>query len=394
MNLVDLTLITLLLLAAAVGWRLGLVRMSVVVIGLSAGGLAMLWAAPKVLDAVSAPPILRAVALPVTLFVVAVGVLFLMLDRAREMHGTLDESALRLPNRMLGSLATVISALVVIWGLATALVLMPTVMFSSQMQRSVILAGMDQAVGSDAGGLLARIYGLVEAHDMPRVFTGLGLRPMPEVDPASPSDITDAARDAAYESVVRVFGQTTCGPGVAGTGWVIDDALVMTNAHVVDGMPSPRVSTSAEWLGTEARIVHFDPARDIALLEVPELGRQPLQRGGTPASGDPLTIAGYPGGSELTVRAARLRGVTKARGEDIYGRDEVVRRILVLAGEVLPGNSGGPVLDERGRVVGLVFAATVESDAGLGYALTLEEFTDLPDRRQPASASLAEHTCD
>ena len=73
------------------------------------------------------------------------------------------------------------------------------------------------------------------------------------------------------------------------------------------------------------------------------------------------------------------------RGLDIYGRERVVREIYSLATTVQPGNSGGPLLDTEGRVVGVIFAKSLEDDA-TGYALTLAEAKPVLDAATSAGS--------
>jgi len=67
-----------------------------------------------------------------------------------------------------------------------------------------------------------------------------------------------------------------------------------------------------------------------------------------------------------------VRDVLTAVGEDIYASAEVTRSVYSLNAEVRPGNSGGPVLDATGNVVGVVFARSLD-DPSTGYAVTLAE---------------------
>ena len=91
--------------------------------------------------------------------------------------------------------------------------------------------------------------------------------------------------------------------------------------------------------------------------------------------------------------AARVRQTQRARGPDIYGERTVVREIYALRGRVRPGNSGGPLLDGRGDVLGVIFAAAAD-DPQTGYALTAAEVAPVADRGRTSSERVASGRCD
>ncbi len=177
----------------------------------------------------------------------------------------------------------------------------------------------------------------------------------------SPRIARDPQVRAARSSVVKVLG-TACGLGVEGSGWIARPGLVVTNAHVVAGEDD----TTAD--GRGATVVHFDAHDDLAVLRVDGLGGDALPLARDPAAGVSGAILGYPLDGPYRVRAARL-GVTRTvLTEDAYGDGPVRRSVVALRGKVQPGNSGGPVVDGRGRVVATVFAATTSGPRG-GYGV-------------------------
>jgi S1-C subfamily serine protease len=92
-------------------------------------------------------------------------------------------------------------------------------------------------------------------------------------------------------------------------------------------------------------------------------------------------VIGYPGGGRETVEPAVVDGAVEAQGRDIYSTNPVTRQVFVIQGKVRPGNSGGPLVDLQGKVLGIVFA-TSASDPNQAYALTDDEInSDLQDVR-------------
>ena len=85
-------------------------------------------------------------------------------------------------------------------------------------------------------------------------------------------------------------------------------------------------------------------------------------------------MIGYPGGGAESVQPAVVDGAVEAAGRDIYNQKAVTREIYVIQARVRPGNSGGPLVDLQGRVLGIVFA-TSASQPDQAYAITDAEIT-------------------
>jgi S1-C subfamily serine protease len=166
---------------------------------------------------------------------------------------------------------------------------------------------------------------------------------------------------AAAASVVKVRG-TACGLGVEGSGWIAKAGLVVTNAHVVAGEDDTTVA------GHDATVVGFDVHNDLAVLRVDGLGGAALPIARDPRPGTSAAVLGYPLDGPYRVRAARLGATRTVLTQDAYGEGPVRRSIVALRGKVQPGNSGGPVVDGRGRVVATVFAKTTKGPRG-GYGV-------------------------
>jgi S1-C subfamily serine protease len=204
----------------------------------------------------------------------------------------------------------------------------------------------------------------------PQVFA-FGGESIQAAQPPDPN-IPDAV-NAAAGSVVRVLSSApSCGSDAEGTGWAVATDRIVTNAHVVAGSQDLYVQVGGVGELLAAELVVFDPVRDLAVLDVPGLPVAPLPLGAELSASDPAVVAGYPENGGYSVVPARVREVVDAVGRDIYEQGEVTREIYSLRGVVRPGNSGGPLFDEGGSVVGVVFArSTIDSETG--YAMTLDE---------------------
>jgi hypothetical protein len=200
--------------------------------------------------------------------------------------------------------------------------------------------------------------------------------PFPRIAGPSPRVRAPDARIArdpdvrnARQSVVRVLG-TACGLGVQGSGWVAARGLVVTNAHVVAGQDDTTVQVRGDGSHLDAQAVVFDPHNDLAILRVPGMEDVPALRLNVNARpGTSAAVLGFPGNGPFDVEPGRLGQTSTVTTEDAYGRGPVRRRITSLRGLVRSGNSGGPMVDGRGRVVTTIFAATVADNGRTGFGV-------------------------
>jgi S1-C subfamily serine protease len=183
---------------------------------------------------------------------------------------------------------------------------------------------------------------------------------------ADPAVAGDPEVTAAAQRVVKIRS-LGCGGEVFGSGFPVASNYIISNAHVVAGTNHTHVLTP-DGRSLPAAIVLFDPERDVSILHVPGLNLAPLAQADA-RRGTPGATIGYPGGGNETIRAAAVRAQVEAIGRDIYGEKEVARQIYVLQADIHPGNSGGPMVDSAGRVLGVVFANST-SNPQEGYALT------------------------
>ncbi len=165
----------------------------------------------------------------------------------------------------------------------------------------------------------------------------------------------------------------------------------MTNAHVVAGVAAPRV-VDDEGGEVEARVVYFNPDIDVAVLAVDGLGLPHLafDRDGRPRQAG--AVLGYPQDGPYDVQAARIRAEQRLRSPDIHGEGTVVREVFSVRALIRPGNSGGPMVDRDGEVLGVVFAASVTDDS-TGYVLTAEQVAQAAAQGLTSSATVDSGPC-
>lgn len=195
------------------------------------------------------------------------------------------------------------------------------------------------------------------------------LGPAAPVAPPSAKIASDPDVLHAGGSVVRVLS-TACGLGIEGSGWAAAPEIVVTNAHVIAGADDTTVTTQD---GAElgATPIYYEPKQDLALLRIgaalPVLPISDKRR-----EGENAAVLGYPENGPYTLEPARLGETRATISEDSYGNGPVERTITALSGAVRSGNSGGPLVDAGGRVVGTVFAATTSGPRG-GFAIPAEQ---------------------
>ena len=182
-----------------------------------------------------------------------------------------------------------------------------------------------------------------------------------------PAAQVSAASAAAAPSVVKIEG-TGCG-SVEGSGFVTGDGLVVTNAHVVAGATSITVTDRRGTHRAEQLIV--DGAADSAIMRADGLRAPALSLTSEPvANGTPAVVLGYPGDGALTAGPAVVVQKLPVLESRIGGTGLVSRKVYRLAATVRPGNSGGPLLDTSGHVIGVVNARSLTNN-DTGFALTL-----------------------
>jgi S1-C subfamily serine protease len=197
----------------------------------------------------------------------------------------------------------------------------------------------------------------------------------------------------ASRSVVRVIG-TACGLAIEGSGWVAAPGLVVTNAHVVAGEEDTSVEVGGHAPSLPAQAIAFDPNDDIAVLRVAELGLPPLSLQPNPPAGRAGAILGYPENGPFTVRPGRIGRTQSVLTQNAYGQGPVSRLLTPLRGLVQPGNSGGPLVDETGRVLTTVFAATVGGGDAGGYGVANETVSSvLAAARARSNGSVSTGPC-
>jgi S1-C subfamily serine protease len=294
--------------------------------------------------------------------------------------------ALRLPllgviDGIAGAALSAAVALGVAWVLGVIVVSLPgTDALRVDVERSTILRRLDELMPPSGVVLNA----LARIDPLPDIVGGLApISSPPRLAMQTP------ALGRASRSVVRVVG-TACGLGIEGSGWVLAPDEIVTNAHVVAGESDTTVEPDGRGAGLSATVILFDPRNDLAILRVRGLDLPALRLAHDPASGRAGVILGYPLDGPFDAQSARIGATADVATQDAYGRGPVTRLLTPVRGLIRPGNSGGPVLDDAGKVLTTVFAATTSPGTHGGYGVA--NATVRADRAQ-AGAPVSTQAC-
>jgi S1-C subfamily serine protease len=367
-NPLDIVTIVLVVLAVLLGFRSGALPQVGGLLGAISGGAIAVLSLPLLVDPLSELPagirpfvvlggLLAAVGLGESIGSAIGG----MIARA------LGNGVLGTVDRIAGGLTGAAQALLIMWLAGGLLAIGPVPRLTEAAQTSVAIRTLNDALPPPVE-IAAELGTLLDASGLPEVFVGFEPLPLPPVEP--PTDETARAiAKLAEASTVRVSA-ATCGFESSGSGVVVADAYVATNAHVVAGARSDGVRVTGVAGQVDARVVLFDPELDVAVLYTPDLRGVPLRFAASdPARGAIGAALGYPGGGSLTVVPAAVTGAYPATGLDIYDKATVRRQILELRAQIDRGDSGGPFVLRDGTIGGLIFAEA-RTDPDVGYGLS------------------------
>jgi S1-C subfamily serine protease len=396
LTVLDYLLIVLFISYAVTGYRQGLVVSVLSLAGFLGGGALAMWLLPLAIKRwteLDSSPLLRSVVLIAGVFIIASTGQAIAVAVGGSLRSRLRIKPAQAFDAALGAVAVVASAAVLVWFIAGALRGGAPAPIAKAIGESRVLRTIDGVVPPGTSRLFAGFREVLDREGFPRVFEGLEAE---RIAPVAPPDrsvaLTPGVRDAA-SSVIKITGvAAACNRGQEGSGWVVSPGRVVTNAHVVAGMSSATVRIHGTGRSYTGRVVVFDPRRDLAVLAVPGLPAEPLRQAPDLKRGDNGVVAGFPLDGPYRLDAARVREVVDARGSDIYGQPGTSREVYSLFAQVRPGNSGGPLLSTDGRVVGVVFAKSLD-DPSTGYALTMDEARPVLDAAPRADSTVDTGPC-
>lgn len=386
MDLLDILLMLVILAYAASGYRRGLVAGCVSLAGFVGGAVVGVWLLPWVMHLVTRGTTAATVTAVCTVLVPAAIGHELTGRLALRLRRELDHGPLRVADGIGGAAANSLAVLIVAWVAASVLGASSSPLVTEAIRDSRLLGAVQSAMPDTTPTWFSRATSALTQAGFPQVFNPFENEPATVVAKPSGDSVTPSAMDAAKLSTVKIEGASGT-QGREGSGFVYAARHVMTNAHVVAGIDHPTVRVGGVGPSYAARVVLFDPDRDVAVLYVPDLRAPVLRFDDSAQRGDAAVVAGYPEDGDLTLRAATVANKIEATGQDIYNTGTVTRDIYSVRSTVLPGNSGGPLLTTDGEVYGVVFARST-SEQETGYVLTADEVAGDAHRAADATASV------
>ena len=383
----DVVLALVVLGALIQGYSRGLFRIVGGIAGMIAGGVAAFFLLPLIATWLPEWRVLVSIVAAVLLISIGYTIGITLGNLIRK---PLHKTPLKLIDKLIGALANTSVALIVISLLAFSAQALGAPVLSQSMASSTVLRTLDTLMPKPVESFLAQVRTAVMNDGLPRVLDAVGV---PESAPNLPAvELDSPALTQAAASVVRITGNApSCGTGRVGSGFVISDDRVLTNAHVLAGVTELVVEAPNE-MPRSGRIVYFDPVDDLAVIDVSGLDAPALPMAAALPPGAEAAVMGYPFGGPFTAGSASVLAQGATLVPDIYGANPTPRQVYTLAANVQQGNSGGPLLSTAGAVAGVIFARS-DVTPNVGYAITLEEVLPVIAQAPSLSTPVASGVC-
>ncbi|TDQ04771.1 MarP family serine protease [Labedaea rhizosphaerae] len=379
MNWVDVLVVGLAVLAAISGARQGVITALPAFAGVLLGAIAGILLAPVIVGAIDNPATKAAFAFAVFVLLVALGETFGVWI-GRSLREKITSPKLAPVDNALGAIVQGAVVFVVCWLIGAALTTVSGLpKLTAAINQSVVLGGVNDIMPSAAQQLPEGLRKVLDVSGFPAAVDPFSHTQISEVAPPNPKLQRSSVVQRVHGSVLKIHAKApSCERALEGSGFVVAPRRVMTNAHVVAGTDEVQVETEDGRL--PATVVFYDPETDIAILAVPDLTASPLSFADEDGkTGQDGIVLGYPLDGPYTAAPARVRDRIELKGPDIYDSRQVTRDVFTVRARVLSGNSGGPLVDTSGDVLGVVFGAAVDNSE-TGFVLTADQVHDDAER--------------
>ncbi|MCS4490097.1 MarP family serine protease [Corynebacterium sp. ES2794-CONJ1] len=367
----DATIVVVLIIALYTGWRQGAFASILSTVGVVAGLICGVALAPFAMQLTDHVALRFLLALATMAMLVGIGNLTGGVLGTRLRSHMRWRSSLRLDSGI-GAIFQAFTVLIVTWLVAIPLVTALPGNIAHQVRNSKILSAVDHRAPQQLAMLPSKVSAMLSESGLPPLVSPF-LNPDNVTVEAPALLVEDTALvEALRPSVVHLSSTAdSCARRLMGSGFVVDSNHVITNAHVVAGANSVNLDTL---VGTyPATVVYYNPQLDIAVLESPDMNIEPLKWAEESAlSGDDAISMGFPESGPFEAAPARVNNRLTITGFDIYADQRVEREAYTVRGSIRQGYSGGPMINTRGEVIGVIFGASSD-ESDIGYVLSARE---------------------
>jgi S1-C subfamily serine protease len=378
MNLLDIFIAAAFLVFGWIGFRRGILRTVLSIIGLVVGGAAGAIATPSIQSLISSstfgfkPTIgLTTIILGASLGMFLFGILGSFLRVV-----LLPFPFMKTIDSIIGFVLAIVAVASISSTLSSAAQVIPNQIVNNLFSQSQLISQIDQYLPERFKNAAQKIQNVITDSPLPEVFKSLVESRITPSQIESDVEIPEIVTKSVA-STVRIDGiAKSCSAAMVGTGFIVSPERVMTNAHVVAGVKEPVITLFNSQTQLGGRVIAIDRKKDIAIIFVPGLTGEKLTFIGPATPNEIGFVVGYPNGGNLRTMPVSVTSEFESIGTDIDGNGETRRDVIVFGGDVKPGNSGGPLLNDQGQVLGVVFAADAENK-NTGYALAPHEVVAL-----------------
>ena len=391
-SLVDVVLVVPVIVFAVNGYRQGFLIGLLSFVGFFGGAAIGLQLGPFFADFFT-EGVARVFVSLLTVLVIAIGGQALASWLGARLRSSIRNPVGRSLDDLGGSVVSIIAVLLVAWLVAAPLGSSPIPGLSRAVRSSALLHVINTVMPSEAKALSESLRRTVDTSGFPNVFGDLDPTQVRQVPAPDPAVAGSAVVTQARRSVVKILGTApSCSRRIEGSGFVYAPQHVLTNAHVVAGTDAVFVE-SGNGNRRRGHVVVYDAEKDLAVIYVPGLTAPAIGFASTAArTGSDAIVLGFPLDGPFDAEPARVRDVGLIRGPDIYDAHTVTRDIYTIRGLVRSGNSGGPLLDGDGTVLGVIFAAAAD-DPQTGFALTDREASPVIEAGRGATGDVDTGQC-
>ena len=394
MNFVDLLIVSFSIIFGWIGFRRGILRTVLSIVGLFVGGFVASASLPYLQGLISNYAFLLkpTVSFSFIIFGASLGMFLFGIIGGFLRVVLLPFPFLKAIDSIIGLLLALLTVFAITLTVSNAARVIPNKTIKNAFSASILVKELELYTPNNLRNYFIKIQETITNSPLPEVFKSLveSRFVVNKVDEniEIPKEIKNATN-----SIVRIDGiAQSCSAAMTGTGFIVANERVITNAHVVAGVEEPVISQSNSELQIQGKVVFIDRQKDIAVLFVPGLMGERLTFIGPVTPNELGFVIGFPNGGSIRTTAVSINSEFESLGADIDGEGQVKREVIVFGGEIKPGNSGGPLLNTQGQVLGMVFAQDAQNKS-TGYALAPQEMVEIINESKDKIESIRSGNC-